>query len=237
MSAPRASSASTRPRQASGSPMRSIVATLVILAAGVVIFLAVRPFPPRFDLGPHTALGEILAGEAKKLCEPGSRIIVIVRDTQEEFKAPASEAQFAGFQQALKKAGGKITTAHRFKIDPLRVVGVASGDFLEVLRRCADNDVVVSFLGPPTLSEDQLVKLGNKRPKILAVCSGAMPQLIDLRKLFDQKLLNAAVISRSDVSRTDSGAGSGPAAFDRMFKLITPGNIADLQQPPAATSP
>jgi len=234
MSAPRASSASTRPGQASGRT-RSIVATLVILVSWGVIFMAVRPFPPQFDLSPHKALGEILGAEAQKLCEPGSRIIVIVRDTQEEFKAPASEAQFTGFQQALKKVGAKITTAHRFKIDPLRVVGVAGGDFLEVLRRCADNDVVVSFLGPPTLSEDQLVKLGNKRPKILAVCSGAMPQIVDLRKLFDQKLLNVAVISRSDVTRADSGGNA--AAFDRMFKLITPGNIADLQQSPAATSP
>ena len=228
MSVPRASSASASPF---GGKTRGLLSAVVIAAAFIVIYLSLYPLPPRFDLAPHQALGEILGAEALKLREPGSRIIVIVRETQEEFKAPASEAQFDGFQHALKKAGAKIATAHRFKTDPLRLVSVAPGDFTEVIRRSADNDVIVSFLGPPVLSDDQLAKLGNKRPKILAVCSGAMPQLVDLRRLFDQKLLNIAVISRPDAPRT--GAGAGQAAFDRLFKLITPENIADSPSPTA----
>jgi hypothetical protein len=228
MSASRASSvAATQPGPPPAKKTRGIVASFVLLAAWAVVFFSVCPLPPRFDAGPHRALGQVLGEETLKLRDSSSRLIVITRDT-EGFKTPASTAQLEGFQRALQKGGAKITATHVLKVDPLRVVGVPSGDFLELLRKSADNDVIVSFLGPPTLSGDQLAKLGNKRPHVLAVCSGAMPEQIDLPKLFEQKLLHVAVVSRPDTPRVASGSGGGQGGFDRMFKLITALNLAEL---------
>jgi hypothetical protein len=207
--------------------IRGIVAGVAMLAAWTGVCLSVCPMPPHLDRGPHRALGRVLGQESLKLCEAGSRVIVITRDT-ETFKAPASAAQLEGLQSALRKGGVKITTTHVLKVDPLRVVGVPPGDFFELLRKSADNDVIVSFLGPPSLSGDQIAKLGDKRPHVLAVCSGSMPQQIDLQKIFEQKLLQFAVISRPDAPRVASGSGAAREGFDRMFKLITAANLADL---------
>ena len=107
------------------------------------------------------------------------------------------------------------------------------GDFYELLRRGRDNDVIVSFLGPPVLTDEQVAKLGEKRPRILAVCSGAMPAQVDLRRIFDQKLLLAAVLSLPN-PRLQAAADSRRNAFDEMFKLITLANLSEL--PPSAAA-
>ena len=192
-----------------------------------MIYFSLHPLPPRFELGPHRALGRVLGGETLKLRDSASRLVVITRDT-EGFKALASTAQLEGFQHALKQGGAKISATHVLKVDPLRVVGVPPGDFFELLRKSADNDVIISFLGPPVLSADQIARLGNKRPHVLAVCSGSMPQQIDLRKVFEQKLLQAVVISRPDAPRAATGSGGGQDGFDRVFKLITAENLSEL---------
>jgi hypothetical protein len=219
------SAAKPKAAQPTGRKTRSIVAALAMLAAWAVVLLTLYPLPPPFDRKPHTALGRVLAQEALKLQQPGGRIILISRDTT-MFKSPAFEAQTEGFRQALRKARVEIAVTRLFKVDPLRVLGVPPGDFLELLRKADEKDVIVSLLGPPVLDAGQLAKLDVNRPQVLAVCSGAMPRQVDLKRLFDEKLIHAAVISREDpVTSSTSGATS---AFDRLFKLITPANLAEL---------
>src|SRR6266850_974727 len=105
-------SASSATARETGRPrdkkIRGVVASVVILGAWAVVYVSVFPLPPRFDLGPHRTLGRVLGEETLKLRDPGSRLIVITRDT-ESFKAPASTAQLEGFQNALKKGGARIT--------------------------------------------------------------------------------------------------------------------------------
>jgi hypothetical protein len=218
-----ASTAATKSAQPPNRKLRNILAGLVTVAAWVVIFFTFNPIPPSFDRGPHRALGKVLAQEALKLQQPGGRVFVITRDTV-MFKTPAFEAQAEGFRQTLKKARVEIAATRLLKVDPLRVVGVPPSDFLDLLSKANEKDVIVSFMGPPVLDSGQLTKLepGN-RPRVLAVCSGAMPRQIDLKRLFDEKLLHAVVISRGEPA-TSSGTGE----FDRLFKLITPANLAEL---------
>jgi hypothetical protein len=172
------------------------------------------------------ALGETLAAEAIRLAEPGARIIVLAREPA-PFDVPACAAQLEGFLSALKKSGQSVATLQRIQLDPLRLPAVPPGDFFEVIRRGRDNDVIVSFLGPPLLEPGQLAKLGAKRPRILAVCSGPLPARVDLRGLFAQKLLSAAVISRADAPAHGT-TSSRQRAFEQCFQLITPDNLAEL---------
>jgi len=211
----------------SGRSLRAWISTVILLAASAVVYFTLSPLPPRLDRRPHQALGRVLAEEALRLREANSRIVVITRDTQ-EFKMPASTAALDSLRGTLKKAGVAISTVHSLKVDPLRVVGVPPGDFFELLRKSSDNDVIISLLGPPALGAEQLAKLGNKRPHVIAVCSGSMPQQIDLAKLFEQKLLQVAVVSRLDAGRSTSGAGSAQTEFERLYKLITPANQSEL---------
>ena len=145
-----------------------------IIAAVVWLYLFFNPRPPGIDKRLHERVGEVLAGETIKLLEPGARLVVIAR-AKERFKVPAAAAQLDAFLRTLEKAGKKVTTTRPLKVDPLRVTSVPPGDFLELMRQAGSNDVIVSFLGPPVLNDEQLAKLSGKRPRVLAVCSGAMP--------------------------------------------------------------
>jgi hypothetical protein len=213
--------------------MVNVLAVATMVAAWGCLLLLLHPRPPRIDRRPHEALGEVLAAETERLLEPGARLIVLARDP-EVFQVPAAAAQLESFQRALRKAGIRITTLRGFKVDPLRVTGVPAADFFELLQKCREDDVIVSFLGPPVLGEDRLTRLGAKRARILAVCSGAMPAQVDLQKLFQQKLLTAAIVSRPEAPAR-AAPGSKQSAFDEMFKLITPANVAGLP-PPAMAS-
>ena len=85
--------------------------------------------------------------------------------------------------------------------------------------------MIVSFLGPPVLPDEQTAKLPDQRPKIIAVCSGGTPRQIDLRRIFDQGLLTTAVLSRPDANRSPS---KGEDVFLQNFALVTKANLAEL---------
>ena len=159
-------------------------------------------------------------------CEPGARLIVIAR-AKEPFQVPAAAAQLDAFLRAIEKAGKNVTTTRLLKVDPLRVTSVPPGDFFDLMRQAGSNDVIVSFLGPPLLNDEQVSRLAGKRPRILALCSGAMPLQVDLRKMFERQLLLTAVISRTNAPAR-STAGSAQAAFDQMFQVVTSANVAEL---------
>ena len=206
------------------------LAGAVIVAAVVWLYLFFNPRPPAIDHPPHKRAGEVLAAEAIKLLEPGARLIVIAR-AKEPFQVPAAAAQLDAFLRTIEKAGKNVTTTRVLKVDPLRVTGVPPDYFFDLMRQAGSNDVIVSFLGPPVLNDEQLSRLAGKRPRILALCSGAMPLQVDLRKMFERQLLLAAVISRTNAP-AQSKANNAQAAFDEMFQVITPANVSEL--PPLA---
>jgi hypothetical protein len=206
------------------------LAGAVIVAALVWLYLFFNPRPPAIDRPLHKRVGEVLAAEAIKLLEPGARIIVIAR-AKEPFQVPAAAAQLDAFLRAIKTSGKNISTTRLLKVDPLRITSVPPGDFFDLMRQAGNNDVIVSFLGPPVLNDEQLSRLAGKRPRILALCSGAMPLQVDLRKMFERQLLLTAVISRTNAP-AQSTASSAQTAFDEMFQVITPANVSEL--PPLA---
>ena len=202
------------------------MAGAIIMAAVVWLYLFFNPRPPAIDRPLHKRVGEVLASEAIKILEPGARLIVIAR-SKEPFEVPAAAAQWDAFMRAIEKSGKNISTTRLLKVDPLRITSVPPGDFFVLMRQAGSNDVIVSFLGPPLLGDEELSKLAGKRPRILALCSGAMPLQVDLRKMFERQLLLTAVISRTNAPAR-STASSAEAAFDQMFQVVTPANVSEL---------
>ena len=96
---------------------------------------------------------------------------------------------------------------------------------MTIIRKASEKDVIVSFLGPPVLADEQVAKLPDQRPKIVADCSSGTSRQVDLRRIFEQGLLTAAVLSRSDASRS---AVKGEDAFLQTFALVTKANMAEL---------
>jgi hypothetical protein len=203
------------------------LAGALIAAALLWLYLFFNPRPTAIDRRLHDKVGEVLATEAIKLLEPGARLTMIAR-AKEPFQVPAAAAQLDAFLRTIKESGKTITTAHFLKIDPLRVVSVPPGDFFDLMRQARSNDVIVSFLGPPLLDEQQLGKLAGNPPRVVALCSGAMPVQVDLREIFERQLLATAVISRTNAPAQSATARTAQEAFDQMFKVITPANLSDL---------
>jgi hypothetical protein len=163
------------------------------------------------------------------LLKEGGRLIAITRDTG-SFPHPESDCQFKSFRKAVRKAKATITTVHALQVDPLRPLEVPAGDFFELMRTSPAGSVIVSFVGPPLLSEEQRNQLGQIRPKILAFCPGDVPTRTDLRKLFAARLLHAAVVSGKSTTQSAKPKNLR-GVFDHYYRMVTAANVADLYAP------
>jgi hypothetical protein len=180
---------------------------------------------PHTDRAPAEAVGRILARQTLALLKPGGHVTVITRDTL-FFENPATDYQFSSFRKALAQAGVKLDSIQALQIDPLRPVAVPAGDFFQWIKKSARGDVVVSLMGPPMLNETQLAQLGEIKPSIIAFCSGSIQNQVDLRSLFSQGLLHAAVVSKRSVPAKAAVPGSEREIFERQFLEVTAANVA-----------
>src|SRR6267143_3618124 len=203
----------------------NVIAAVVTFVSVIALYTTLHGFGPRVDTTAHKALGQMVAEEALKARGPAGRITVLARDTGTQ-KNPYADAELETLQHTLKKARGVITTTRLLKLNPIRLIAVAPGDFFDVLKKASEEDVVVSLIGPPVLSDQQAAKLGERHPKIVAICAGWTPQQVNLRRIFEQGLLSAAIISRPDPSA--SGGRSMEETFSRNFAVITSANLSEL---------
>jgi len=207
-------------------------AVVVILAALGSMYLSLVGLPPRVDSRPHEALGEAMARETLKQLGSGGRVLLIRRDTR-LYPNAAADAQIRAFHRALRKGGASVAATNMVKLDPLRVVNVPSGDFFQFFKKASEADVIASFLGPPMFTADQLAKLDGKRPKVVAVCTGEMPRQTDLKRRFEQKLVDAAILSRRDVSSTLPASDALQAWFDHFFVVANQETFTEQLSPRA----
>lgn len=195
----------------------------IIASSGLLLYRYFQPIQ-KMEPRPHLALGEALAERTVTLLGSGGRITLIVPDTV-TFKYPGAELQLKAFHRALRRAGLSVAVTNVIRLDPLRPPRVPPGD--EVFRKQSDADVVVSLMGPPSLTAEQKARLGEKRPKVIAVCSGDMSRQINLKALFADNLLQAAIISRPKPGPPPASENLAPW-FDQYFQWITPQNVSDL---------
>jgi hypothetical protein len=182
-----------------------------------------------------------MAQQALRLLQPGGQVILIARDTT-TFENPATDVQLASFRNTLRKAHVTVGLTRLLQVDPLRPLEVPSGDFQELIRKAPKGSVIVSFMGPPPLlSSAQRQHLEETRPAIVAFCPGSLPDRVNLPALFEQGLLQAAVISRRNPPASDATPKGLQGWFDHAFVGITSAEAAGLSaqsdRPPPAKSP
>jgi hypothetical protein len=209
----------------SAATKKSVAAVATILASALFLYAWFVGSGPSFDLAEHKALGEAVAEEALKLAGPNGHITLFARDTQ-TYRNPAADAQLAGFQRAMKKSSARLGPMRLLKQNPVRVVSLPPGEFFDIARK-DPNTVIVSLIGPPVLDDARLAKLGEKRPKTVALCSGSLPRQIDLRRLFQQELLTVAIVSRTGAVPGSSSA-TARNRFDSLYAIVTSANLSDL---------
>jgi hypothetical protein len=194
-----------------------IVAGIITVAAWSFVGFSLHGgMGPRFDAASYEASGRLMAQQALALLEPGGEITVLARDTT-TFKNPASDIQLDSFRKTIERAHATIGDVHKLQVDPLRPIAVPSIDFCQAIRNTPQGGVVVSFMGPPMLTDVDRSRLGDIQPAIVAFCSGNLPQLVNLRSLFKQGLLQAAVVDRLGLEQPE-----------QSFLTLTATNLAEL---------
>jgi hypothetical protein len=212
------------PRQA-----KFIFSAVVLAVSALIIFLFLRTSGPSFDLAPHYAIGKVMAEEAAKLATGGGRVTIIGRDDA-AFANPYAAAELQALLSALRSANCSIASTNLLKLDPLRLARVPAGDYAQMTRRLGDKDVVVCLLGAPDLNAELLKATGTAQPKLVALCTGTFPRQIALKPLFDKQILQAAIVSKEELSAAAAGGGHGDA-FDKLYAVVTAKNVDELSAP------
>jgi len=203
--------------------VKNVVATAVTLTSILVLYGSLHGFGPAAHTGAHAAMGQVLGQEALKLRGSGGRILVLARDTAVD-RNVCSDAQWKSFKRTIKHSGASISSATFVRLNPIRLIAAPTGDFFTLIKKSSENDVIVSFIGPPVLSDEQVAQLGEQRPRIVAVCSGWTPRQVNLRRIFEQHLLSSAIISRQDSTRSTAASSE----FKDSFGLVTTANLSEL---------
>jgi hypothetical protein len=209
--------------------LKTWLSLAVIVAAAIFFYLRAFERGPDFELRPHLALGEALADLAGKSAVRGGRITLIAPDPSIG-KWPAVEAQLKGFYRGLRRANVQLSATNLIKLDPIRLARVPSQEFMKMIRKQSDADLIVSLLGPPIPTPEERAQLPAKHARVIASCTGELPRQVNLKSLFEGQLLEAAIISRQPpggVPRTDYL----PDWFASYFEVITARNLANLPSP------
>jgi hypothetical protein len=221
-----ASSSRGRLEPGAGVIIIRLLAGCATLGAWALLWLSLHGgLRPRLDTRAYEASGRLVAQQALALLSSGGQITVITRDTA-AFRNPATDIQLASFRNALGKAHVTVHSLRQLQVDPLRPISVPSGDFYEALRDTPKGGVVVSFMGPPLLGEPERSRLKEIKPAVVAFCSGNTQPLAELRSLFEQGLLHAAVVDRR--AWNGRGAASRQDRPEESFLTLTPANVAEL---------
>ncbi len=175
-----------------------LLSSLAALALGGLAWTFV-PWLPSEDTTLARRIGREMARETLRLHKGPGRIVALARDTA-EFPQPSVEAALRSFLSELAAGDAKADVVRRLPVDPLRQVQVPPGDFLELLRRGKDGDVIVSFMGPPLLGPEALSAMGSPRAKVVAFCPGYLPRYLDLRQLGQRGLVHGGVVARVDAA-------------------------------------
>jgi hypothetical protein len=180
---------------------RSLLFTALGAAAVAAVALVATyiPLPPSAETAIPERIGREMAHETLRLRGGNGRVTVLVRDTA-EFPQKAVDVALASFEAELGRNGAKADVVRKFQVDPLRMVQVPPGDFFELMRRAKAGEVLVSFMGPPLLSEEQRAALGTIQPRVVAFCPGYLPRYINLPLMVERGLLHGGIVARADAS-------------------------------------
>jgi hypothetical protein len=176
--------------------IKTSIALAIILGSCAWLYFAFNPIPPAPDLEPHKRLGQRTGEEAVKLLA-GGKLVLIIPDTQ-TFPNTCADAQLKAFHAVVKKANIAVVATNAVKIDPNRAVRLDAGTVAPLLRKYKETDVIVSFMGPPVIPQEQRHLLPKKTARVIAVCSDDFSKYISLQPIFEQGLLQAAIVCRLD---------------------------------------
>ncbi len=205
-----------------------LVATLCLLAiAGSAWWIYRTQFAaPTFNLVLHQAIGQIMAEETARLLNHTGKVVVVAIETAGR---PELQTQLDEFGRTLNQSSRiKIKETYKLETDKQLKYGVGAGlsarRYVRIVNKNLGATAIVSFVGAPDLSDDDITQL-KSQPKFIAESRSVE----GLKKLFDKQLLHAAVVSRfqypTPVKHTPR---TRQEWFDQRFQVVTATNATFL---------
>ena len=180
---------------------------------------------PAFNVPLHQRVGEVLAQETARLIHTQGQVVVVTMDASKE---PELKAQMQIFEKTLKKLGPisikELPVETDDKPHYRTGAGLSSRRFLRILKKSATADAIVSFIGAPRMTEEELAQV-DRAPKFVAECRS--PDRI--KRLFDKKLLQVAVVNRFEYPAPVKHNPKTPKQwFEKYYQVVTAENASIL---------
>src|SRR5437867_10365519 len=180
---------------------------------------------PAFNVPLHQRVGEVLAQETARLIHTQGQVVIVTMDTAKE---PELKAQMVIFEKTLKKLGPMSVKELPVDTDDKphyrTGAGLSSRRFLRIVKKSASADAIVSFIGAPRMSEEELAQV-DKAPKFIAECRS--PDRI--KKLFDKNVLQVAVVNRFEYPAPVKHNPKTPKQwFEKYYQVVTAENASIL---------
>ncbi len=181
----------------------------------------------------HQAVGQRLAMEVGQLIKREGRIVVITVDPKLN---PTGELQLKPFLESIGRTKGITVAAVETlgkaanapgETAPLPGRGLSAADFERILAKHSQADALVSLVGPPLLTPEQLRRLSaGKMPLVALTLVGFDREDIGpaLKQLFQSRIVQLAVLPRTAPEPAHKKMGP----FDRYYQIITAANSASL---------
>lgn len=176
------------------SAKRALLAIACMIAiAGSATWIYFRQFKaPTFNVSLHQKIGEVMAEQTAKVAGAKGDIVLITIPTGKE---PELAVQLEAFRKKLHLLGDYHIDDEEMDPKDQPKYGLGSGlsgrRFVRTVNKNLSAAAVVSFIGAPKLSDENVAEL-KKVPKFIAETRS--PD--HLEKLLDKKILRAAVVSR-----------------------------------------
>ena len=197
---------------------------IIFAAAGWIYYTQFAASSLRETL--HEGVGMVIAQETATLLNKTGQIVLVTMDTA---KAPELKPQMEAFLKKLKrttqiKVKEQIALDTEGKSNYGAGMGLSSRRFLRLAKKNAGVDAIVSFVGAPRMSDEEIAQLGTI-PKFVAECRS--PDRI--KKLFDKNVMQVAIVSRFEFPAPGKHNPRSPKQwFEKRFQVVTGKNAKDL---------
>ena len=201
-------------------------AILVIIASAIWIYITEFAAAP-YNVPLQQAIGEVMAEETSHAVGRSGHVIIVSMETGQ---APELKVQMEAYEKQLSLLGG-ITVKDRLMLDPgdnpkyRPGSGLSAKRFLKIVRKNASADAIVSFVGAPELSNEELEQMKSV-PKFIAEAHS--PE--KFRNLLEKKILLAAIVPRYEFPAPGPRKPTtGRQWFDRYFQVLRPESLPPKQ--------
>jgi hypothetical protein len=197
-----------------------VLLTIIAGALGLIIW-QLRPVKPKINPLPAVALGEELATQTLRLINNRGRVVLI--ETGYKSSPPSTYADLTrtAFRQTLTGQSA-VQLVHTETIllddenpDPM-LEGFPAEVFLDLLQRHPDAAAIVSLIGPPRLSPQQMRALPVRRPKLIVVAAypeAAKPSLA-------AGVTALAIVPRVNAAPTETLPKTKAEWFNQLYEIL-----------------